>query len=75
MPEEDTLVITDSDTNTFRPITYTKPGDYVYTVTQVAGSEQDFIYDDAVIRSPCGWSMTAKAAESRNLGHRGGRHD
>lgn len=48
MPEEDTLVITDSDTNTFGPITYTKPGDYVYTVTQVAGSEQDFIYDDAV---------------------------
>lgn len=46
MPEEDTLVITDSGTDAFGPITYTKPGDYVYTVTQEAGSEADFIYDD-----------------------------
>lgn len=46
MPEEDTLVITDSGVDAFGLITYTKPGDYVYTVTQVVGSETDFIYDD-----------------------------
>lgn len=46
MPAEDTLVITDSGVDAFGPITYTKPGDYVYTVTQVVGSETDFIYDD-----------------------------
>ena len=46
MPEEDSLTITDGGTVAFGPITYTKPGDYVYTVTQEAGSEQDFIYDD-----------------------------
>lgn len=46
MPEEDTLVITDCGKDAFGPITYTKPGDYVYTVTQLVGSETDFIYDD-----------------------------
>ena len=45
MPEEDSLTITDGGTDAFGPITYTKPGDYVYTVTQEAGSETDFIYD------------------------------
>ena len=33
LPEETQLTVTDNGTVEFGPITYTKPGDYVYTVT------------------------------------------
>ena len=33
LPEETRLTVTDNGTVEFGPITYTKPGDYVYTVT------------------------------------------
>lgn len=45
MPDEDTLVLTDSDQGEFGPITYTRPGNYLYTVTQVKGSEKYVTYD------------------------------
>ena len=37
LPEETRLTVTDNGTVEFGPITYTKPGDYVYTVYQDVG--------------------------------------
>lgn len=45
MPDASSVTITGSGTATLGPITYTKPGDYLYTVTQKEGSEAYFTYD------------------------------
>ena len=45
MPAASSITITDSEIGEFGPITYTKPGDYIYTVTQVKGSQKYFTYD------------------------------
>lgn len=45
MPDASSVTITDSGTAALGPITYTKPGDYVYTVTQQAGDVENVTYD------------------------------
>ena len=47
MPAEDTLIFTGEGTKEFGPITYTVPGDYHYTVSQVKGTEKSCVYDEA----------------------------
>ena len=48
LPEETRLTVTDNGTVEFGPITYTKPGDYVYTVYQDVGETEFYTYDRAV---------------------------
>ena len=51
MPDASSVTITGSGTATLGPITYTKPGDYLYTVTQKEGSDC-LLYTS---RFRCGW--------------------
>ena len=48
LPEETRLTVTDNGTVEFGPITYTKPGDYVYTVYQDVGETEFYTYDRAI---------------------------
>lgn len=48
LPDQCTLTIVGSGEGEFGPITYTKPGDYHYTVRQATGDAQYVTYDDAV---------------------------
>lgn len=48
LPEVTTLEITDGETGSFGPISYTKPGYYVYTVRQRAGVNTRGTYDETV---------------------------
>lgn len=48
LPEVTTLEITDGETGSFGPISYTKPGYYVYTVRQRAGANTRGTYDETV---------------------------
>lgn len=48
LPEVTTLEITDGETGSFGPISYTKPGYYVYTVRQHAGVNTRGTYDETV---------------------------
>ena len=45
LPEECQAVITGAGKETFGPVTYTKPGDYVYHISQKPGNEKDIVYD------------------------------
>lgn len=48
LPQVTTLEITDGETGSFGPISYTKPGYYVYTVRQRAGVNTRGTYDETV---------------------------
>ena len=48
MPSQTELVLGGDSTGAFEGFYYTEPGDYVYTVSQVAGSTEGMTYDDAV---------------------------
>ncbi len=48
MPEQEELLLAGDSTGAFEGFYYTEPGDYVYTVSQVAGSSEGMTYDDAV---------------------------
>ncbi len=48
MPETTTLTTTDAGTVEFGTMTYTTPGDYVYTITQTKGSQDRCTYDTTV---------------------------
>ena len=48
MPETTSLTLSDGEEGEFGPITYTKPGDYKYTITQTAGSTSYMTYDTTV---------------------------
>ena len=48
LPEETRLTVTDNGRVEFGPITYTKPGDYVYTVYQDVGETEFYTYDRAI---------------------------
>lgn len=46
LPQVTSLEITDGDTGSFGPIVYTKPGYYVYTITQKPGENSRAVYDE-----------------------------
>ena len=48
MPEQTELQMSGDSTAAFTGFRYTEPGDYVYTVTQTAGSTDYMTYDDVV---------------------------
>lgn len=48
MPEQTQLQISGGSTSAFEGLTYTEPGDYVYTVHQIKGTTQYMTYDDTV---------------------------
>ena len=48
LPQVTTLEITDGETGSFGPISYAKPGYYVYTVRQCAGVNTRGTYDETV---------------------------
>ena len=48
MPEQTELQMSGDSQAAFTGFHYTEPGDYVYTVTQIAGSTDYMTYDDAV---------------------------
>lgn len=48
MPERDTLRLTGTESGKFSPIAYSKPGTYHYTVCQVIGDTNGYVYDDTV---------------------------
>lgn len=48
IPEQTQVVICDTDEASFGPITYTKPGDYQYTIYQEKGNVKHFVYDPSV---------------------------
>lgn len=48
MPEQTELQMAGDSQAAFTGFHYTEPGDYVYTVTQTAGSTEYMTYDDAV---------------------------
>ena len=62
LPEETQLTVTDNGTVEFGPITYTKPGDYVYTVYQDVGETEFYTYDRAV------YTVTVRVVNDDNGG-------
>lgn len=48
LPEETTVTATGSGIVYFSDIEYTRPGDYVYTITQTAGDQEYMTYDESV---------------------------
>jgi len=43
-----TTTITGTGNSSFGTITYTKPGDYLYTISEVVGTSGDYVYDSTV---------------------------
>lgn len=62
LPEETQLTVTDNGTVEFGPITYTKPGDYVYTVYQDVGETEFYTYDRTV------YTVTVRVVNDDNGG-------
>lgn len=62
LPEETQLAVTDNGTVEFGPITYTKPGDYVYTVYQDVGETEFYTYDRTV------YTVTVRVVNDDNGG-------
>lgn len=48
MPEQDMITITGEGRASFPAVTYTEPEDYHYTLREVKGSTQGYIYDETV---------------------------
>lgn len=62
LPEETQLTVTDNGTVEFGPITYTKPGDYIYTVYQDVGETEFYTYDRTV------YTVTVRVVNDDNGG-------
>lgn len=45
MPEQNQIQIGANESGTFDSILYTTPGDYQYRIRQIAGNDQDIVYD------------------------------
>ena len=60
MPTESTLTVTGSGTGSFAPITYTAPGDYIYRITQTAGTTKGMTYDSS------GYQVTVRVVNAEN---------
>lgn len=62
MPTHDTLQVSGGSRGTFTGLRFTAPGDYVYTVTQIAGRTEHMTYDDAV------YAVTVRVTNDGNGG-------
>lgn len=48
MPENDSIVIMGAGKSSFSPITFTEPETYYYTLYEVSGNKEGYIYDDTI---------------------------
>ncbi|MBS6723321.1 MAG: LPXTG cell wall anchor domain-containing protein [Clostridiales bacterium] len=62
MPADDTLLVAGTGTGSFEPITYTVPGDYIYRITQTAGTTKGMTYDAS------GYQVTVRVVNGENGG-------